>query len=321
MTHRRRPRLARLLPLAAILACRTGEPPDAASTNAPRISRAGDTTFVTNAEPGLDGAVTLQERWVRPADTARLGTITAAALGHGGTVWFAVTGGSERTAIYRDTRDGALIAVTPAGRDTGSLMAPLMLTALEDGSLLAVEQDTGRTLRFDSTGVARDSSTIASLAGVTAIAPDRSGGWFARLSDNGLWRHHDQRGIISDTLRDDGAATALVGLGRDGSQLRAASGGRQLERSIAGGPILTARWDGTPLAGTLAAAHDAKGLIWIGSDLGAQQIWRAFDRDARLRFVITIPAGSRVLDRDGEFLLLQDADGGLRVMEVVGTTG
>lgn len=320
MTHRRRPRLARIIPLAAFLACRSGEPPEAAPMEAPLISSAGDTTFVATFEPGLDGAVRFEERWARNIDTARLGTVTTAVLGHRGAVWFAVAGGSERAAVYRDDRDGALSAVVMRGPEPGTLEGPLILAALADGSILAVESATGRSLRMDSTGVARDSTRHASLAGVRMVVPDRQGGWFARGEATDRWWRHDPTGRVTDTLRLAGDGTPIVGLGRDGSVFRAAAGERQLERRLGEGPTVTARWDGPPLEGRLVAAHDAKGLIWIGSGLGDVERWRAFDRDGQLRFVVALASGETVLDRDGEYLLVRAADGGLRVLEVIGDT-
>jgi hypothetical protein len=301
-----------------LVACSGEAPPAPALT--PGISQVADTTFVTTAEPGLDGVVTLAERWQQTADAERFGEITTAVLGATGTVWFAVTGGSDRAAVYRADREAPLRAIAQQGTTDGAFTGPLLLAALADGGVVAVERTSGRAVRFDSLGVATDTLVLAPLPDDRPLVPDRHGGWFAPFATGGAWLHHDPRGGVTDTLRPavgwiDAAATSLA---RDGSWLRAVAGGTQVARRAGSGPTLTGRWIGAPLDGVLRVAHDAEGLVWVhAAAKDGSTRSRSFDRDARLRFVIDVPSGMTVLDQDGEYLLLRSAEGALRVMEVV----
>jgi|CXWL01.1.fsa_nt_gi hypothetical protein len=278
---------------------------------APVISRAGDTTFVTTAEPGLDGAVTLTERWVLAPDSVRLGAIGAAALGSDGAVWYAASGGTDHAALYRDGKQGDHRAIALQGTATNEFTGPLLLTTLADGGLVAFEQATGRGARYDSLGVVVDTLAMPWLAGATSVTADRSGGWFVRGASSDWWWHHARDGVVTDTVRVAAGWDGVIAIGRDGSLLRAPAGGRQLERRAGNGPILTARWEGAALVAPIAAAHDARGFAWVGD----ATTWRAFDRDGQLRFTVALPEGETLVDRDGEYLLLRRKDGGLRVME------
>jgi len=151
------------------------------------------------------------------------------------------------------------------------------------------------------------------------VVADRDGGWFAPLAAEDGWWHHSRLGEITDTVRPSSgwSTNATIAIGRDGSLLRAVVGTSQLARRAGLGPILTGRWIGTPLAGKLRLAHDAKGLSWVAATAadGGTQL-HSFDRDGGLRFVIDTPPGTTVLDEDGEYLLTLSVDGTLRVMEV-----
>lgn len=305
------PMPASLRPVTALLllaACgrRPGAPVDA-----PVITRLGDTTFVTTAEPGLDGAVTLTERWSLAPDSAGLGTLDTAVLGANGTVWYAVSGGSERGLLYRSGKDGVQHRVATEDPVGGAFRGPLLLAALTDGGLVAIAPATGRGVRFDSSGTAVDSLVMPWLVGATAITGDRSGGWFAQVGANPRWLHHAVNGTLTDSIQPVEGVSGTFAIGRDGSILRAVPGTRQLERRAFDGPTLTARWHGAALVAPLTAAHDASGFSWIGDATA----WHAFDRDAQLRFVVTLPPGDRMIDRNGEYLLVQAPSGALRVLE------
>lgn len=304
--------------LVLLLACNGDRPPVPAA--APGISQVADTTFVTTEEPGLDGVVTLTERWQQPPDRDRFGEISEAALGAAGTVWFSVTGGSDRTALYRADRSGGLRAIARQGSEVGAFSSAVSLAALADGGMLAVERRSGRAVRFDSLGVPTDTLALSPLPSAGEVVPDRDGGWFVPLAADGGWLHHSRLGEVTDTIRPSSgwSANATIAIGRDGSLLRAVVGTSQLARRAGSGPILTGRWIGAVLDGSLRLAHDAKGLSWVAATAadGGTRL-HSFDRDGGLRFVIDTPPGTTVLNEDGEYLLTMSGDGALRVMEVV----
>jgi len=301
-----------------LLACKgDAAPPPIA---APGISQVADTTFVTTEEPGLDGVVTLTERWQQAADRDRFGDIVGGGLGTAGTVWFAVTGGRDGAAIYRADRGGALRAIARQGIDPGAFTGAVSLAALADGGMLAVERTTGRAVRFDSLGVPTDTLALSPLPTAGEVVADRDGGWFVPLADGGGWLHHSRLGEVTDTIlpSSEWSSNATIAVGRDGSLLRAVVGTSQLARRAGSGAILTGRWIGPPLAGILRLAHDARGLLWVAATAadGGTRL-HSFDRDGGLRFVIDTPPGTTVLDEDGEYVLTVSVDGALRVMEVV----
>lgn len=278
---------------------------------APTITRLGDTTFVTTQEPGLDGVVALSERWALAPDSARIGTIGAAVLGADGTVWYAAAGGSDHAVLYRDGKNGDHRAIAQQGAAVSEFSGPLLLAALADGGLVAIEQATGRGMRYDSIGAVVDTLAMPWLAGAMTATADRNGGWFVQVGTRPLWLHHAANGELTDTVRAVDGVDGTLAIGRDGSVLRAIAGTRQLERRAFDGPTLTARWKGAALVAPLAAAHDASGFSWVGD----ATTWRAFDRDAQLRFTISLPLGDRLVDQNGEYLLVRAASGALRVME------
>ena len=283
----------------------------AAPSATPIITRVADTTFVTTAGPGLDGAVALTERWLLTPDTARIGTIGAAALGADGAVWYAASGGSDHAVLYRDHKNGEHRAIALQGAAINEFSGPLLLAALADGGLVAIEQATGRGMRYDSLGAVVDTLMLPWLAGATSITADRSGGWFVQGAGATDWWHHARDGSVTDTVRAAPGWDGAIAIGRDGSLLRARAGDRQLERRAGSGPVLTARWEGAVLVAPITAAHDARGFSWVGD----ATTWRAFDRDGQLRFTLALPEGDVLLDRDGEYLLLRGKRGGLRVVE------
>ena len=277
----------------------------------PVITRLGDTTFVTTQEPGLDGAVALTERWALAPDPVRIGTIGAAVLGADGTVWYASAGGSDNAVLYRDGKSGDHRAIAQRGSAANEFSGPLLLAALADGGLVAIDTATGRGVRYDSLGTVADTLAMPWLVGATVVTADRSGGWFAQAGEGTHWLHHAANGALTDTVRAVDGVQGVLAIARDGSLLRATAGTRQLERRAFDGPTLTARWKGAALVPPLAAAHDAVGFSWVGD----ATTWRAFDRDAQLRFTISLPPGEQLVDRSGEYLLVRAASGALRVME------
>ncbi len=277
----------------------------------PVITRLGDTTFVTTREPGLDGEVTLTERWALAPDTTRTGRIVAATLGADGAVWYATSGGSDQAVLYRDGKENDHRAIAQQGSGVAAFSAPLLVAALADGGVVAVEPSTGRGMRYDSLGAVADTLAMPWLVGTRRITADRSGGWFAEMTAPARWLHHDRGGQLTDTVRAVEGWTGTIAIGRDGSLLRANVGTRQVERRASDGPTLTARWVDGVLVAPIAVAHDAIGFTWVGD----ATTWRAFDRDAQLRFTIALPVSERLLDRNGEYLLLQQMTGGLRVVE------
>ena len=302
---------SRLLLVTSLLLLTACGERSAAPSAAPIITRVADTTFVTTAGPGLDGAVELTERWLLTPDAGRIGTIGAAALGADGAVWYAASGGTDHAVLYRDNKSGEHRAIALQGAAVNEFSGPLLLAALADGGLVAIEQATGRGMRYDSLGTVVDTLMMPWLAGATSVTADRSGGWFAQGAGSTAWLHHARDGSLTDTVRATAGWNGAVAIGRDGSLLRAVAGGRQLERRAGSGPVLTARWEGAVLVAPIAAAHDARGFSWVGD----ATTWRAFDRDGQLRFTLVLPEGDVLRDRDGEFLLVRGKDGGLRVME------
>lgn len=302
---------ARPLAAAVLIALAACDDPAVAPDADPVISQVAETTFVTTTEPGLDGVVTLTERWAIAADSARLGAIGAAVLGVDGAVWYATTGGSDQAVLYRNQQDGDHRAIALRGSAATELDGPLLLAALADGGLVAIEQRTGRGIRYDSLGGVGATLAMPWLAGAVSVTADRNGGWFARDAASEAWWHHAPDGRLTDTVRAAPGWDGALAIGPDGSLLRSTAGLRQLERRAGSGPILTSRWEGAVLVAPVAAAHDAQGLAWVGD----ASTWRAFDRDGQLRFRVQVGAGEALVDRDGEFLLFRGADGGLRVVE------
>jgi hypothetical protein len=301
-----------------LIACASDSPaPEAAASG---ISQVGDTTIVTTAAPGLDGIVSLTERWHLAPDTERLGEVTGGVLGALGDVWFAVTGGTDRAVIYRGGRTTSLRAIADLGTDPGALTGDIALGALANGGIIAVERASGRAIRFDSLGSPTDTFAVAPLMDGQRIVPDRDGGWFAPSGTPDAWLHYSAGGLVTDTLRPSAGwgSNAAIGIARDGSWLRAIAGSSQLVRRAGDGPMLTAQWIGDPLQGTLHVSQDANGLAWVGAR-GSDGVvtLRSFDRDAGLRFIVTTPSGTTLLDQNGEYLLLLDTGGGLRLMEIV----
>ncbi len=298
---------SRFLLALALTACASGTD-DAPPVVSVAIATVAETTTVTTPASRIDTAGVAEDVWSMADDALHVGTISAAALGQSGAIWIAVTGSAEHATIYRVGEAGALEVVAQDGATPGGFTQPLTLLALADGGLLAVETSTGTAVRYDPAGVALDTLTLLPLGPAITLWPDQYGGWFRRNPDATAWLRHDPLGAVTDTLRIPpgwpAVGDGVEGIARDGSMLRAAVDGRQLDRLTKAGPVLRSVWPGAPLTGEARLAHDAAGGVWLGDQpTPGRERWRRFDREGALQFVFMPPEGAHVLDRDGEFVL------------------